>query len=207
MRSSGEKAEVASKRSQHKHTSGRRRRQKKRPSSSRLSKPKGKFRFDLINEKASNGEDIATVKGGSTSRNNQYSHREFSPKRRSPGRRSPGRRSPGRRGSNQDMRDTAHPMSLENLRKQAQEYAIDSHRSAEKMDSNRHEGKVEHDNIRIERHEYIRHHQEPRSLSQQKNFFLLEMDDGQTPLLNKKQLAIQKMATIQVEPTRDKTAD
>ena len=103
------------------------------------------------------------------------------------------------------MRDTSHPMSLENLRKQAQEFATDSHRSAEKVKSSRREEK--HDNIRIERHEYIRNHQELRSHSQQKNFLLMDTDEAQTPLLNKRQLAIQKMATIQVEPTGTKTAD
>lgn len=41
------------------------RKHRKRPSSSRLRK-RGKF--DLMNEKQSNGEDVATVMGGSTSR-------------------------------------------------------------------------------------------------------------------------------------------
>lgn len=69
--SSGERVAIAqfSKRS----NNARRRRRKKRPSSSRLNKRSPGFKLDLGNAKASNGEDIATVRGGSTSRNYQYS--------------------------------------------------------------------------------------------------------------------------------------
>ena len=61
----------------------RRKKKKKRPSTSRVTKRNKGLCFDLVDEKASDGEDIATVKGGSTSRNNQLSHREYAGRRAS----------------------------------------------------------------------------------------------------------------------------
>ena len=75
MKSSGERVANASKRS--KDAAKRRRRRHKRPSSSRLNKRSPGFNLDFVNAKASNGEDIATVRGGSTSRNNQHSVRDL----------------------------------------------------------------------------------------------------------------------------------
>ena len=49
-------------------TGGKKRRRRPRPGSSRLNKRGRNFNLDFINSKASNGEEIATVAGGSTSR-------------------------------------------------------------------------------------------------------------------------------------------
>ena len=77
---------------------------RKRPSSSRLRRNKG-FHIDLINEKGSNGEDINTVQGGSSSRDMGH-----------------------RRGSD-DQAFESNPLSLPDLKKVGQEFATDTHRS------------------------------------------------------------------------------
>lgn len=115
MKSSGDsRTPIASRRSR----DVKRRRKKKRPSSSRLAKRGKPFQFDLIDEKASDGEEIATIQGGSTSRENQYSHRALGTKFQM-----------GFRLSSDQGGLEANPLSLPDLHKDTRGLITDTGRS------------------------------------------------------------------------------